>query len=227
MIELVSIPGGKFLMGSPIGKGDSDEKPQHEVTVQPFFMGKYQVTQAQWKAVTSFQKVNRDLDPDPSYCKGENRPVERVSWEEAVEFCDRLSQHTGKTYRLPTEAEWEYACRAGTTTAFHFGEVITSELANYSEEKTTEVGSFGVANNFGLYDMHGNVLEWCQDVYQSSYENAPTDGSAWISDNNDKYRVLRGGSWDGTADYCRSAYRNRITPAYRDFGIGFRVVQES
>jgi formylglycine-generating enzyme required for sulfatase activity len=152
------------------------EKPQHQVTVQPFSMGKFQVTQVQWKAVATLTKVNRDLKPEPSKFKGDNRPVEQVSWYDAIEFCDRLSRKTGKPYRLPSEAEWEYACRAGTTTPFHFGETITSELANYNanytygagvkgiyREQTTPVGSFGVANSFGLYDMHGQVWEWCAD----------------------------------------------------------------
>jgi formylglycine-generating enzyme required for sulfatase activity/predicted Ser/Thr protein kinase len=244
-LEMVSIPGGKFLMGSPEGTGYSDEKPQHEVTVQPFFMGKYQVTQAQWKIVAKLPRVDRDLKTDPSYFKGDKRPVEDVFWNDAVEFCDRLSQYTGRAYRLPSEAEWEYACRAGTATAFHFGETITTDLANYRgtdneeykwsgsygdgpkgiyREETTEVGSFGVANNFGLYDIHGNVWEWCQDDYHDNYEGAPIDGSAWINENDNKYRVLRGGSWNYSPDFCRSAYRIRLSPDLRDFAIGFRVV---
>jgi hypothetical protein len=127
-LDMVVIPGGTFMMGSSEGEGRDSEKPQHEVTVQPFFMGKYPVTQAQWQAVASLPQVNRELKPDPSRFKGENRPVERVSWYDAKEFCDRLSRYTGKPYRLPSEAEWEYACRAGTTTPFHFGETITSWL---------------------------------------------------------------------------------------------------
>lgn len=132
-LEMVEIPGGAFLMGSPeSGKGRfSNESPQHRVTVSSFFMGKFEVTQAQWRAVANLPGVSRDLNPDPSYFKGNDLPVEQVSWEEAVEFCARLSKKTGRTYRLPTEAEWEYACRAGTTSAFHFGETITPELVNY------------------------------------------------------------------------------------------------
>ncbi|MEW6497793.1 MAG: formylglycine-generating enzyme family protein, partial [Cyanobacteriota bacterium] len=174
-LEMVLIPGGSFLMGSPedeLERSDN-ESLQHLVTIQLFCLGKYPVTQAQWKAVAALPQVNRKLDPGLSSFKGENRPVETVSWYDAVEFCDRLSQKTGRQYRLPSEAEWEYACRAGTTTPFHFGETITPELANYNgkytygagvkgvyREETTPVGSFGVANAFGLYDMHGNVWEW-------------------------------------------------------------------
>ncbi|WP_208346046.1 formylglycine-generating enzyme family protein, partial [Aetokthonos hydrillicola] len=142
---------------------------------------------------------------------------------------------TGKPYRLPSEAEWEYACRAGTTTPFHFGETITSDLANYNGEliyvagsegtyrrKTTEVGSFGVANTFGLYDMHGNVWEWCADNWHANYKGAPTDGSVWLNDNNSQLRLLRGGAWNNNPAYCRSACRG-----WYDFGdddVGFRVV---
>ncbi|MBD2359229.1 SUMF1/EgtB/PvdO family nonheme iron enzyme [Tolypothrix sp. FACHB-123] len=244
ILEMVSIPSGKFLMGSPQGEGDDDEKPQHQVTVESFFMGKYPVTQAQWKRVAALPKVNRDLEANPSKFKGDNRPVEEVSWYDAVEFCSRLSKYTNKQYRLPSEAEWEYACRAGTTTPFHFGETITTELANYngnftyaSESKgkkrgeTTEVGIF-LPNGFGLYDMHGNLWEWCQDDWHSTYKGAPTDGSAWFDDNTQLYQkrgkaVLRGGSWDNYPKNCRSASRNSNYWAVRDdFNtyIGFRVV---
>ena len=185
-LEMAAIPGGTFMMGSPENEAKRrySENPQHQVTVPGFFMGKYPVTQAQYQAI---------MGNNPSLFKGSNRPVECVSWDNAVAFCEKLSQITGKTYRLPSEAEWEYACRAGTTTPFHFGETITTDLANYNgnftygqgpkgvyRSQTREVGSFGVANNFGLYDMHGNVWEWCQDNRHSNYEGAPTDGSAWL-----------------------------------------------
>ncbi|MGB7376926.1 MAG: formylglycine-generating enzyme family protein [Rivularia sp. (in: cyanobacteria)] len=241
-LEMVQILGGTFTMGAPKteeGSGD-DERPQHQVTVQGFFMGKYPVTQAQWRAVANLPQIERKLKPDPSRFKGDNRPVEQVNWFDAVEYCQRLSQLTKRNYRLPSEAEWEYACRAGTTTPFHFGETITSELANYNAEstygdapkgesrgETTEVGSFGVANGFGLYDMHGNVYEWCADQYNSSYEKAPTDGSAWIeseNDNDNHSRLLRGGSWTLVPDYCRSAYRFDSYPDYDRYFIGLRVV---
>lgn len=153
-LDMVDIPGGKFMMGSPEGEGAAREKPQHQVTVLPFFMGKYPITQAQWRAIASREdlKVERDLNPDPSYFGDELCPVEQVSWYDAVEFCGRLSKHTGKEYRLPSEAEWEYACRADTITPFHFGETITTDLANYAKyQKTTPVGGFP-ANAFGLSD---------------------------------------------------------------------------
>ncbi|MEA5582908.1 formylglycine-generating enzyme family protein [Nodularia harveyana UHCC-0300] len=246
-LEMVSIPGDKFLMGSPKDEAESSdrERPQHEVTVSPFFMGKYPITQAQWRAVAALPQVNRELKPDPSKFKGEQRPVERVSWYDAVEFCQRLTAHTKKQYSLPSEAEWEYACRAGTTSPFHFGETITSELANYDatsiygkgvkgtyREETTPVGSFKVANNFGLYDMHGNVWEWCLDDWHDNYEGAPTDGSAWFNDNDNLSQkqgsaVLRGGSWFNNPTICRSASRLNYLRAGRDFIIdflGFRVV---
>ncbi len=235
-IEMVYILGGTFMMGSPKEEKDSydDEKPQHQVTVEEFYLGKYQVTQAQWKAVVNLPKIERDLKPDPSDFKGENRPVEQVSWEDAVEFCARLSKVTGKEYRLPSEAEWEYACRAGTSTPFHYGETITSELANYygntiyAEEpageyrrETTPVGSFP-PNGFGLYDMHGNVCEWCADLWHSSYEGAPNDGRVWVNENDNDSHSLRGGSWFNNSWYCRSAYRNNYDARY-DVNVGFRV----
>jgi formylglycine-generating enzyme required for sulfatase activity len=254
-LEMVMIPSGSFMMGSPETEEGStdDERPQHQVTIKAFCLGKYQVTQAQWKAVAAFPQVNKELKLDPSRFKGDgstsltnHRPVEQVSWENAVEFCDRLSRHTKRQYRLPSEAEWEYACRAGTTTPFHFGETITTNLANYQgtdneeykwsgsygsgpkgvyREETTAVGSFGVANNFGLYDMHGNVWEWCQDDWHSDYEGAPTDGSAWLSsEESSDTKLLRGGSWNYDPGYCRSAYRNSFYLDSDGDVIGFRVV---
>ncbi|UKO99518.1 caspase, EACC1-associated type [Nostoc sp. UHCC 0870] len=241
-LDMVSIPGGEFLMGSPdkeLEQSDT-ESPQHQVKVQPFFMGKFPVTQAQWRAVASLPKVNHDLESDPSNFKGVNRPVEMVSWFHAVEFCQRLSQKLGREYRLPTEAEWEYACRAGTTTPFHFGETISTDLVNYDgdyvygsgakgkyRKETTDVGSFGVANAFGLYDMHGLVWEWCFDHWHENYQGAPTDGSAWLiegKENDNHYRLLRGGSWHYNPRYCRCAYRLRYEPDYWNYYIGLRVV---
>ncbi len=227
-------------MGSPDQEQERSpsESSQHWVTVPAFLMGMYPITQAQWRSIAALQPVNRDLDLDPSYFKEEDRPVERVSWYDAVEFCDRLSRETGRPYRLPSEAEWEYACRAGTTTPFHFGETITSDLANYdgndasygkgkvgtSRSETTPVGYFKVANAFSLYDMHGNVWEWCLDHWHDNYEGAPNDGSAWIDKNDNHLRLLRGGSWDNYPWHCRSAFRVRLYADNRDNYFGFRVV---
>jgi formylglycine-generating enzyme required for sulfatase activity/uncharacterized protein with von Willebrand factor type A (vWA) domain len=237
-LEMVAIPGGAFLMGSPESEKESldSERPQHEVTVQPFFMGKYPVTQAQWRAVANLPQINRELDPDPSRFKGDERPVEKISWYEAVEFCDRLSKYVGKKYRLPSEAEWEYACRAGTTTPFHFGETITPELANYNgnytycsgstgeyRKQTTPVGRFQIANAFGLFDMHGNVWEWCADCWHRNYEGAPSESIVWKSDN-DNQHMLRGGSWLHIPGHCRSAYRYYVGPDLRYVYLGVRVV---
>ncbi|MGB3516029.1 MAG: formylglycine-generating enzyme family protein, partial [Elainellaceae cyanobacterium] len=236
-IEMVAIPSGRFLMGSPEGEGDNRERPQHQVTVPPFFMGRYPITQAQWQSVAAMPKVEKDLETDPSRFKGDMCPVERVSWEDAMEFCARLSAHTGRSYGLPSEAEWEYACRAGTTTPFHFGETISPEVANYRgtstygdgpkgeyREETTPVAYFGVANTFGLCDMHGNVWEWCLDSWHGNYEGAPTDESAWDAGRARDTRVRRGGSWNFDPRNCRSAYRGISYPANRYDYFGFRVV---
>jgi formylglycine-generating enzyme required for sulfatase activity len=248
-LELVAVPGGDFLMGAPKTEEGwhSSQSPQHRVTIPPFWIGKYPVTQAQWSAVAALPSVNQPLDRHPACFVGENRPVEQVSWYEAIEFCQRLSQYTGRSYRLPTEAEWEYACRAGTTTPFHVGETITTDLANYSginwdyqgrvcskgaygqgpegadRRETVDVGSLGSANAFGLWDMHGQVREWCLDCWHSSYEGAPTDGSAWV-EANCQQRILRGGSWNGSPKTCRSAFRSKLDPAAKLYDVGFRVV---
>ncbi|MFK8184521.1 MAG: SAV_2336 N-terminal domain-related protein [Phormidesmis sp.] len=237
-LEMVAIPGGDFLMGSPVDEPEryDVEGPQHEVSLEPFFMGRYPVTQAQWRFVAGLAQINRELALDPSEFKGDARPVEKVSWLDAVEFCDRLSAHTGNKYELPTEAQWEYACRAGTTTPFHFGETISPELANYQcqityndgpegkeLDETTPVDQFQVANAFGLSEMHGNVWEWCADHWHNNYEDAPADGSAWLTEDENASRVNRGGSWYYSPRYCRSATRRLITPDYRGDGIGFRV----
>jgi formylglycine-generating enzyme required for sulfatase activity len=210
-LHMVLIPSGSFMMGSPEDEPEREayESPQQEVKIQQFFMARYPVTQAQWRAVAQLPLANIELDPDPSSFKGDNRPVEQVSWFEAEEFCARLKVHTDREYRLPTEAEWEYACRAGTDTPFYFGKTLTDEIANYNASyayadgpegqnraETTDVNSFGIANAFGLSDMHGNAWEWCQDHWHGNYEGAPTDGSAWLSENENAYRLIRGGSWN-------------------------------
>ena len=247
-LRMMLIPAGSFLMGSPedeLERRDA-EGPQHEVTVSQYFMAKYPVTQAQWRAVAAMLPVNRELEPAPSQFKGDNHPVEQVSWYDAVEFCDRITLHTNHQYRLPTEAEWEYACRAGTSTPFHFGQTITTDLANYCgqdqtigkteysgsygpgpkgeyRQETTPVDQFEGANAYGLHDMHGNIWEWCQDHWHDNYEGAPTNGSAWLTDDENARRILRGGSWFTYPRNCRSAYRNNNNPDNRNNNIGFRV----
>ncbi|MBD2484588.1 bifunctional serine/threonine-protein kinase/formylglycine-generating enzyme family protein [Planktothrix sp. FACHB-1365] len=238
ILDLVVIPAGTFLMGSPSSELEryDDEGLQRSVNIASFLISQYLVTQAQWRAVASLPKCQIDLNSDPSDFKGDTLPVDSVTWFEAVEFCDRLSQFTGRTHRLPSEAEWEYACRAGTTTPFYFGETITTDLVNYNgnytygsgsegiyREKTTTVGSFP-PNAFGLYDMHGNLWEWCADPWHENYNSAPTDGSVWESGGNTNRRVLRGGSWDNDPRNCRSADRNRNEPDSRNGHFGVRVV---
>jgi formylglycine-generating enzyme required for sulfatase activity len=263
-LEMMLIPGGTFQMGQTDAEKTElirlvgieeykqyyvNELPRHEVTVQPFFLGKYAVTQAQWRAIAAYEPIGKELNSDPSKFKGDNRPVEQVSWDDATEFCQRLSTKTGRKYRLPSEAEWEYACRAGTITPFHFGETLNDDLANYCAEdqkidgtlykgvyglgilgkyrkETTEVGQFP-PNQFGLYDMHGNVWELCEDHLNSSYEDAPDDGSAWVvSDQGDQYRLLRGGSWFNNPWFCRSADRYYNTRVDIYGVVGFRVCCE-
>ncbi|MGF1499014.1 MAG: formylglycine-generating enzyme family protein [Elainellaceae cyanobacterium] len=238
-MDMVLIPGGTFQMGSPDDEPERHERegPQHSVTVPTFLMGQCPVTQEQWGAIASLPKINRELKPDPSRFKGGDRPVEQVNWYDAVEFCNRLSRKTNRTYRLPSEAEWEYACRAETITPFHFGETITTDIANYDgdytygrgskgtyREETTLVKHFGVTNAFGLYDMHGNVWEWCLDHWHNNYKNAPTDGSAWLTDEESTSRVIRGGSWGDVPRDCRSAYRDVYNPVNTYLIVGFRVV---
>jgi formylglycine-generating enzyme required for sulfatase activity len=240
-IEMTLIPAGSFMMGSPEGELERSDRegPQHQVSVAAFCMGKYPVTQAQWRFVAELPSVKQTLDLNPSRFKGDTRPVEQVSWYDAVEFCARLSTYTKRSYRLPSEAEWEYACRAGTTTPFHFGETITTDLANYDgsnsygrgprgeyRQETTPVDHFAIANAFGLSDIHGNVWEWCQDHWHNNYKGAPTDGSAWLDQDADEnaLRVLRGGSWDTSPVNCCSASRIYFDPRVTGNSFGFRVV---
>lgn len=234
-LQMVYIPGGTFQMGD---REKSSAQPIHQVTIKPFFMGEYTVTQEQWKQI---------MKSDPSGWTGAKRPVEQVSWNEAVEFCDRLTQKTGNIYRLPSEAEWEYACRAGTTTSFYFGQKITKDLVNTTFEYsytpsypayddldrdyvsrdsrmcTTGVGQF-LPNAFGLYDMHGNVWEWCSDCYHSNYNGAPSDGSSWEIGGEENRRMLRGGSFDSTDYACRSMSHMSKLQTDRSCEVGFRVV---
>ena len=235
-ITMVQIPAGSFQMGSPDTEAEreSNEGPQHRVELQSFFLGQTPVTQAQWQAVASWPQVELKLNSDPAEFKGANRPVEQVSWEEAMEFCRRLSQRSKFAYTLPSEAQWEYACRAGTTTPFAFGDSLMPDLANYDgnytygsgpkgqyRQQTTEVGTF-VANAWGLQDMHGNVWEWCLDPWHDSYRGAPADGSAWTAGGGTT-RLLRGGSWYYIPRDCRSACRFLNHPVIRLNSIGFRV----
>ena len=259
-LTMVEISAGSFLMGSPLsekGRNDyswlsddrkrdlgvisSDVEAKRRVSVPAFRMGRFPITQSQWKVVAGLEKVERELNSDPSNFKGPDRPVESVSWHDAIEFCRRLSKHTRRNYTLPSEAQWEYACRAGSTTPFHFGETLTTELANYDgnytygqgskgiyREQTTDVGSFP-ANAWGLQDMHGNVWEWCLDRWHPSLAKGPTNGSAWqepapeLAKEDQDRRLLRGGSWRTPPAFCRSAFRNYLLPDFRHGSIGFRV----
>lgn len=235
-LEIIAIPGGKFWMGSPDGEGDDSERPRHEVTIAPFFMSKYPITQAQYQAVMG-------KNPSSLKEKGEKLPVGRVSWHEAIAFCQKLSSRgihrespENRQFSLPSEAQWEYACRAGTETPFYFGETISTEQANYDgnyvygsgkkgthRKHATDVGIFP-PNAFGLYDTHGNVWEWCADYWHDNYEDAPEDGSAWLTASNASNRLLRGGSWIDYPRTCRSAFRVGSSPDDRYDFFGFRVV---
>lgn len=265
-LTMIYIPEGQFWMGSPEDEEDryGDEEPQHKVTVSSFFMSATPITEAQWRFVANLPQEQINLNPDPSN-KRDDHPVVNIFWQEAMEFCARLSRYTGRNYRLPSEAEWEYACRSVISEEltrsewnekynqpFHFGETITSKLANYNSSivyqqelrgkyrgKTTPVRTFR-SNAFGLYGMHGNVWEWCLDPWHGNYKGAPNDGRVWdegkeeLYDNiltnlkillqDDRSHVMRGGSWGGFPGHCRSAYRSYDD--YRDFYIGFRVVAE-
>ena len=237
-LDTIRIAGGTFMMGSPESEKDShyDERPQHPVIVSPFLMAKFPVTQAQWRIVAGFPSVDRSLDPDPSHFKGDDLPVERISWYDAVEFCQRLSYQTQRTYRLPSEAEWEYACRAGTDTPFYYGQTLIAQLANYdstvsysfeptepAREKTTPVGSFP-ANAFGLYDMHGNIWEWCADTWHDNYEDAPNNSNPWLGGDKENFAPLRGGTWSLDPSSCRSANRLKLNRIIDYKYFGFRVV---
>ena len=267
VLTMVQIPAGSFLMGSTPSASSHRpaEGPRHGVKLESFFLSQTPITQAQWREVAQWrprerERWGRELSPNPSRFqtrdeKGaarllagetntDHRPVERVSWHDALEFCHRLSHRTGLTYSLPSEAQWEYACRADSNTSpFHFGKTITPKLANYNgnssfaygpereyRQQTTPVGIFP-ANGWGLQDMHGNVWEWCLDHWHRSYDGAPSDGSAWqdgegsISEKiSETMRVLRGGSWLNGPRICSSACRSRGRPGSASFLVGFRVV---
>jgi len=231
-MELVLIPAGEFMVGNPKAKPNRAsyrEGPQHRVRItKPFYIGKYEVTQAQYERVIGW---------NPSRFKGADLPVDTVSWNDGTEFCLQLSEQSGRTVRLPTEAEWEYACRAETTTPFHYGNSLGSDQANFNgnrpyggaakgpyRRKTTSVGSFQ-ANAWGLYDMHGNVWEWCSDWYDHHNGNyALSRGQDPKGPTSGITRIIRGGSWVANGDMCRSAYRGKFSPSYRCVIFGFRVV---
>ncbi len=236
-ITMVQIPAGSFQMGSPATEAEreTDEGPQHRVQLQSFFLGQTPVTQAQWQEVASWPRVEMMLNPNPAFFKGANRPVEQVSWQQAMEFCRRLSRRTKLFYTLPSEAQWEYACRASTTSPFAFGDTLTPDLSNYNgnytyesgpngqfRQETTEVGSFA-ANAWGLQDMHGNVWEWCLDHWHDDYRGAPSDGSAWVDGGESSFRLLRGGSWSNYPRHCRSACRIGGRLDARNGLVGFRL----
>lgn len=228
ILEMALIPGGTFTMGSQPGEEgwDVSEDSKHKVTLPTFYLGKYPITQGQWQEI---------MGTNPSTYPGRSLPVVDISWFQAVAFCQKLSNKAGRKFRLPSEVEWEYACRAGTTTPFYFGETLTTNLANYQcgytdiyatgpkqqyRQRLTAVGSFP-PNTFGLYDMHGNVWEWCQDTWHATYTGAPTNGDAWVD--NGSQRVLRGGSWLSYMLDCRSAKRIKFSPSFRNHYFGFRV----
>lgn len=240
-LDMVVIKGGKFFMGCPHkeSRDNQEQKPRHWVILPSFCMGKYPITQAQWEIIMNY---------NPSYFKGHNRPIESVSWYECLDFCQNLSQDIGIQFTLPSESQWEYACRGiinpeqyrgldgeETYPPFHFGETITSEFANYNSKRTYQQESLGIyrqqttdvgrffPNAFGLYDMHGNVWEWCADTWHNNYKNAPTDGSIWLN-GDDENSPMRGGSWGAFPAYCRSATRSKVKRNNRSQYNGFRVV---
>ncbi|MEA5537035.1 formylglycine-generating enzyme family protein [Crocosphaera sp. XPORK-15E] len=275
-LTMIYIPEGELIMGSHSDEKDryDDETPQHRVKIAPFYMSQTPITQAQWRAIASLPQVERELNPNPSQYEGDENPVENIDWGDAIEWCARLSIYTGREYRLPSEAEWEYACRGFETPPviisdgediegqntintkvyppFHFGDTITDKLANYDasvtyadepkgedRSKTTPVRTFK-PNAFGLYDMHGNVYEWCLDPWHSDYNGAPSDGRVWDEENqqedyyqdivknikqlltDERNRVIRGGSYVNSPRYCRSAFRNYFSARGYDYGL--RVV---
>jgi formylglycine-generating enzyme required for sulfatase activity len=240
-IELRWIPAGQFRMGSDKTERNhiDCEAPIHLVRLPAFYISSTPITQAQWRAVANLPKVSEALDPAPARFVDDRHPVEQVSWFEAMEFCRRLAKLSDRAVRLPSEAEWEYACRAGGNTVFTGGDYLPTTAANYDWRKaevdalnpvpdptwlrqTSSVQQFP-ANNFGLYDLHGNVAEWCLDGWHSSYRNAPEDGGVWTAED-DSGRVVRGGSWSSPPKQCRCAYRTSRFPGLRDATIGFRIV---
>lgn len=237
-LRMVKIPAGEFLMGSPPTEANREEQegPQRSLQVPSFYMGAYAITQKQYETVMG---NNPSYFTDDQGKDGANLPVEQITWQEADAFCKQLSELTGRTYRLPSEAEWEYACRAGTTTPFSFGETLTTEIANFFADfsftenyeenyrNTPAAADSFWPNDFGLYNMHGNVHEWCADDYHDSYGSAPSDANKWLSNNTQASKVMRGGSWFNDIHLCRSAARDKNTQVGRSNASGFRVVCEN
>jgi formylglycine-generating enzyme required for sulfatase activity len=227
--SMVSIPGGTFEMGST---ESPYEQPVHTVTLQPFKISACEVTQAQYLKIMGNNPSNFR---DPGYPDTGSNPVEQVTWDNAMEFCAKLSEVSGQTYTLPSEAQWEYACRAGSTSRYSFGDddEMIDGYGWYWGNSNGEGGPYGthpvgtkLPNSWGLYDMHGNVLEWCLDSWHGDYTGAPIDGSVWEPDTG-SYRMVRGGSWvDNPAGFCRSAYRgNGFNPVLSYPNLGFRIVE--
>lgn len=223
---MVVLPSGNFQMGTKRGffssnKPSDDEVPQHRVSVQSFAIGKFEITQEQWLAV---------MGKNPSRFKNLLNPVEQISWDDAQEFVKKLTELTGHKYRLPSEAEWEYAARAGTETEFSFGE-SSKEHEGFSFSRQNSRGTSNQVglkkpNAFGLHDMHGNVMEWTQDCWKPSYSGVPSDGSANYPNRENCRKVLRGGSWQNSPEYLRSAQRFRFPPEANWDDLGLRVVRE-
>ena len=224
--EMAVVPAGSFTMGSPSdekGRWDN-EGPQHRVRIaKPFAVGRYEVTFAEWNACLAEGGCNGHRPGEKGWGRG-RRPVINVSWKDAQSYVRWLSRKTGKRYRLLSEAQWEYAARAGTTGPFHTGPTISKDQANYQRRLTVPVGSFP-ANGFGLHDVHGNVWEWVEDCWHGNYGGAPSDGGAWTSGGNCDRRVLRGGSWNDGPRYLRAANRFANWTGYRSNYIGFRVAR--
>ena len=238
VLTLVKVPAGQFWMGSPSDEEERRdvESPRHLVQLSEFWIGKYPVTQHQWQRVAALPKAQQDLEPRPSRFEGNQHPIERVSWDDAQEFCHRVSQQTRQTVGLPSEAQWEYACRAGSDTPFAYGPTLNSQIANYNADytygngetgkfrgTTTPVGQFP-ANNWGLFDMHGNVLEWCEDAWFPNHDGAPTNDTARTLNKSVSYKTVRGGSWINNPRSCRSALRYPYSHGDHYYYLGFRVV---
>ena len=236
-LRMVKIPAGEFLMGSPATETHREEQegPQRSIQIPSFYMGAFAITQRQYMSVMG---NNPSYFTDEQDRDGADLPAEQITWRDASAFCQQLSDLTGRIYRLPSEAEWEYACRAGTTTPFCFGEKLTTEIANFFADfsftenieenyrnASVAVDSFW-PNPFGLYNMHGNIYEWCADDYHDSYQDAPSDGSLWLSDQANASKIMRGGAWFNDTPYCRSAARERNSQTGLSNSFGFRIVCE-